>query len=122
MPTPLSLREVPEDWRTRAFSRDDRRYCLRTELRAAVHFCAHDLCAALPDGPFHLILGRNLAFTYFGEPLQRRIARHLMDRLAPGGFLVVGIHERRPPGIRGVASWRNRTMIVRRTPVSGRAP
>ena len=40
----------------------------------------------MPDGPFDLILCRNLVFTYFDEALQRRISKQLRERLRPGGF------------------------------------
>ena len=117
-----SLREVPEEWRAWAFIRDDQRYCLHPELRSLVRFCQQDLCAELPEGPFHLILCRNLAFTYFAEPLRRRIAGALTDRLVPGGFLVLGSHEQLPSGVPDLATWRNRTMILRRIQPPGRPP
>jgi chemotaxis protein methyltransferase CheR len=50
----------------------------------------------MPPGPIHLIFCRNLAFTYFAEDMQRRIAEGLRARLAPGGLLLLGIHESAP--------------------------
>jgi chemotaxis protein methyltransferase CheR len=50
----------------------------------------------MSDGPFDLILYRNLVSTYFDSALQRRIAGKLRERLRPGGFLVVGSHETLP--------------------------
>jgi len=99
-----SLRELPADWKRRAFAREGERYCLRAALRDAVHFEQQDLCTTMPDGPFHLILCRNLAFTYFDSALQRRIAGELVERLAPGGWLVVGAHEHLPAETAGVAA------------------
>jgi chemotaxis protein methyltransferase CheR len=55
----------------------------------------------MPDGPFDLILCRNLVFTYFDEALQRRISEQLRERLRPGGFLVLGVHEALPAGVGG---------------------
>jgi chemotaxis protein methyltransferase CheR len=51
----------------------------------------------MADGPFALILCRNLAFTYFAARLRTRIAGALAARLAPGGVLIVGVDEV-PPG------------------------
>ena len=55
----------------------------------------------MPDGPFDLILCRNLVFTYFDEAPQRRISEKLRERLRPGGFLVLGGHEALPAGVGG---------------------
>lgn len=49
-----------------------------------------------PEGRFHLILCRNLVFTYFALPLQRRILTGIREELLPGGVLVLGRHERLP--------------------------
>ena len=52
----------------------------------------------MPSGPFHLVLCRNLVFTYYDAELQTRILRQINDRLVPGGILVVGCHEFLPAG------------------------
>jgi chemotaxis protein methyltransferase CheR len=98
-----TLRELPPDWRAAAFQRRGARWCLREKLRAAVTTQCADLREAVPDGPFHLILCRNVAFTYFAEPLQQRILAELAARLVPGGVLVLGSHERLPAGEWGLA-------------------
>jgi chemotaxis protein methyltransferase CheR len=84
--------------------RDNSRFCLRPEFREPVRFQQQDLCEELPDRSFHLILCRNLAFTYFTEPLQQKIATHLLDRLIPGGCLILGAHERLPGGTVSIAT------------------
>lgn len=117
-----SLREVPDDWAAAAFHREDGRFCLRPELRAPVRFLRQDLCAELPEESFHLILCRNLAFTYFAEALQRRIAASLKNRLAPGGFLVLGRHEHLPSDVGDLAAWRNEAAILRRFEAAGMPP
>jgi hypothetical protein len=43
----------------------------------------------MPPGPFDLIFCRNLAFTYFAEDVQLRIAEGLRTRLVTGGLLVL---------------------------------
>ena len=93
-----SLKEARPDWLARAFVKDNGDFCLRPELRVPVRFLQQDLCEELPDDSFHLILCRNLAFTYFAEPLQQEIAQGLLARLVPGGCLILGAHERLPPG------------------------
>ena len=52
----------------------------------------------MPDGPFHLVLCRNLAFTYFDADRQREILRGIDERLVAGGYLLVGALESFPEG------------------------
>jgi chemotaxis protein methyltransferase CheR len=93
-----SLRELPESWVARAFVEDRGRFQLRPELRKGITFQLQDLRRAMPEERFHLVLCRNLAFTYFDEELQEKILRELRTRLLPRGVLVVGTHERLPAG------------------------
>jgi chemotaxis protein methyltransferase CheR len=90
---PSSLRELPEEVCARAFV-DGR---LKREHQQRVSFLRHDVREGPPDGPFDLVLCRNLVFTYFAEELQLEVARNLVRALRPGGALVVGAHETPPP-------------------------
>lgn len=100
---PSSVAPLPAGWRQAAFERrQDGRHCLRAEYRAPVELRREDLRGPLPAGPFALILCRNLAFTYFAPAAQIEVAGRLAERLAPGGFLVIGARERlpsSPPGL-----------------------
>lgn len=98
-----ALRELPEPWRVVAFERAHDRERLRDRFRGPVRFVHHDLRDAPPGGPFDLVLCRNLAFSYFDESLQRRVADALRSVLRPGGALVVGMHEHLPDGVAGLA-------------------
>ncbi|AKU92708.1 CheR family methyltransferase [Vulgatibacter incomptus] len=92
-----SLRELPMRLRERAFVREPSgQMRVREELRRGIVFRREDLRASMPEGPFDLILCRNLAFTYFDEPTQLRIAKDLVARLRSGAALVVGSHEALP--------------------------
>ena len=96
-----SLRELPPDLRRRAFAGDR----LKLECRAQVDFAVHDLRAGSPDGPFDLVLCRNLVFTYFDDELQREVGGRLRASLRPGGALVVGAHEKLPEGLEALEPW-----------------
>lgn len=61
-----------------------------------VEFRQQDIREEMPAGPFHLLLCRNLVFTYFAEDVQRQVLELLVERLLPGGFLVVGKKEIMP--------------------------
>ena len=91
-----SFKDAPKDWPARAFIGGKALLCLRPEFRHDILFSCQDIRAAQPQGPFDLVLCRNLVFTYFCESLQRRLLAAIAQRLAPGGLLVLGAHERLP--------------------------
>lgn len=91
-----SLRDVPGDWPTKAFEHSDDRYCVRPVYRDGVSFVQQDIRTQAPDGTFDLVLCRNLAFTYFDESLQRLVLARILTRLAVGGYLLLGRHEKLP--------------------------
>ncbi len=93
---PGSLKELPEDWRERAFTRNAAGLRLADQYRDGVTFCCEDLRSAQPLGPFDLVLCRNSAFTYFAEDVQRRTLERLSTCLRSSGVLVIGRHERLP--------------------------
>jgi chemotaxis protein methyltransferase CheR len=98
-----SLKDLPAAWRERAFERRDALLCLVAEFRRGVEFLFQDIREAMPEGPFDLVLCRNLAFTYFDTALQRRVLDRLRERIGIGGFLVFGSREALPPDGTGFA-------------------
>jgi chemotaxis protein methyltransferase CheR len=95
---PSSLKDLPPTWIAQAFRKANGSLCLDSALREKVDFQLQDLTQEMPDGPFEIILCRNLIFTYFDEAKQRLVLARILDRLAEGGFLVLGKHEVLPPG------------------------
>lgn len=97
-----TLRELPAAWVDVAFTPHEAELCLRPEYREGLEFRCEDLRQRMPGGPFHLVLCRNVAFTYFAPPVQREVLARLMERLVPGGLLAIGAHEslpELPPGL-----------------------
>lgn len=91
--------DMPSEIRDSVFEGlDQERLRLRDPYREGVELTLQDLRHHLPEGPFHLILCRNLAFTYFVEQTQCEILARLRGRLRPDGYLVIGAHEELPPG------------------------
>jgi chemotaxis protein methyltransferase CheR len=123
-----SLRNLPDDWIDRAFAYDPARdagrhaepYCLRPVYRRRVTWREEDVREVMPDGPFDLLLCRNLVFTYFDAARQRALLRRLFDRLRPGGVLVLGQDETLPDGDGPLASLDPSLPLYRRPP--GRCP
>jgi chemotaxis protein methyltransferase CheR len=97
-----TLRELPSAWVARAFDARAGDWCLRPEYREGLDFRCEDLRQRMPEGPFHLVLCRNVAFTYFAPPVQRQVLARLLERLGPGGLLVLGAHESLPEGTTGL--------------------
>jgi chemotaxis protein methyltransferase CheR len=102
---PHSLRDLPPAWTDRAFERKGSRFCITADAREKVAFMAQDVRTQMPPGLFHLILCRNLVFTYFDEALRRELLARLRDKLYEGGALVIGIKESLPPGFAGFTPW-----------------
>jgi chemotaxis protein methyltransferase CheR len=96
-----SLRDLPSGIRARAF--EDGR--LRREYREPVAFVRRDVRDGAPDGPFDLVLCRNVVFTYFAEERQLEVGRHLARSLRAGGALVVGAHETLPKELDALEPW-----------------
>lgn len=109
-----SLRGLPAAWIESAFEDRQGRLHLRPEFRAGVEFRQEDIREVMPDGPFDLVLCRNLVFTYFDPPLQLEMTHALRDRIAPGGVLVLGRHESLPLGSAGFWETEPRLHIYRR--------
>ena len=101
-----SLKDLPGRWREAAFSKNDNRFCLRDRYRKDIEIQHHDIRrGVVPNGPFHLVLCRNLVFTYFNEKLQCETGRDLSSSVREGGALVIGAHEQLPACMTGFELW-----------------
>jgi chemotaxis protein methyltransferase CheR len=110
-----SLRELPREWKAPAFLRQGGRFCVRPEVRERVAFFEQDIRTSTPEGFFHLIFCRNVAFTYFDAGLQQEVLARICDRLIPGGALVIGIHETLPAEGREFSPWPGCPGVYRKT-------
>jgi chemotaxis protein methyltransferase CheR len=112
---PGSLRELPEGWRSAAFTSCGDEVCLRARFRKRVSIERHDVLRDPPPGhEFDLVLCRNLAFTYFDDAGQRVVAGHLARALRPGGALVLGRHETLPQDVGEFEPWSDAARVYRR--------
>lgn len=112
---PGTVRGAPPEWRELAFERRGPELCLREAFREGVAFRREDLRQAMPDGPFHLVLCRNVAFTYFDLEGQRAVLAGIAARLVRGGFLVIGAHESLPEPTAGLERSAGPLPVFRRT-------
>jgi len=109
-----AVRNLPGPWRDAAFERSDDLYCLKPDLKAGLRWIQDDIRAPRVFGPFDLICCRNLAFTYFDQALQLKVARSLHDRLVPGGVLLLGVREHLPPGAPAMQTLSERLALYRK--------
>jgi len=93
------LKDLPESLRRQAFDERGDHHVIKPTFTENVTFIEQDIRKEIPDGPFQLILCRNLALTYFNEDLQRKTIEGLLCRMKNNGYLVIGIHESLPPGV-----------------------
>jgi len=107
------LRELPTDLLAQALEPRDDALCVHTLFRT-VQFVQQDLRTAMPEGPFDVVLCRNVILTYFAAPVQRQLVQRIASRLRIGGALVIGIHESLPDGVTGLAPWPGARSVYRR--------
>lgn len=93
---------LPDDWRAGGFESKGRTWCLRPELKTGAEFLIQDIRDDAPDTIFDLTFCRNVAFTYFSDELQLRVAEVIQSHVSKRGFLVIGKHEELPPGLHGL--------------------
>lgn len=91
-----SFKDAPAQWWEAAFNRVGNIYCVKDVHREALTFLHQDIRFEIPQGPFDLILCRNLVFTYFEPELQLTMLDRMASVLREGGYLVIGAHERLP--------------------------
>jgi chemotaxis protein methyltransferase CheR len=111
---PGSVRDLPENWRRRAFTPRGDLLWLRPRFREGVDIVRHDVRTNLPGGPYDLILCRNLAFTYFDKPLQRDVVGRFAEAMRAGAALVVGSHEKIPDEDAAFTAWSQSFAVYRR--------
>lgn len=117
---PTSLRELPPPLVEQAFDKLGSLFCVKPGLRERLEVVRQDLRTQTPDAEFDLILCRYLAFTYFDEPLQRRVLASLLARLGPNGWLVIGTHERLPGDAPELEALAHAPQVFRRRASLGR--
>ena len=91
-----SLHELPPHLVGQTFDRVGSLLCIKARHRDGIELLYQDLRTQAPTPLFDLILCRYVAFTYFALPLQQRVLARIVDRLLPGGYLMIGTHERLP--------------------------
>jgi chemotaxis protein methyltransferase CheR len=94
-----SVKEMPSDWIHHSFERQGDLLCVKPTHRHGISFLRQDIRSDVPEGPFDLVLCRNVVLTYFEPDLQWRVMHNITARMKRGGYLVIGAHEALPGGM-----------------------
>jgi len=93
-----SLKEVPEEMRSACFQtkRGGRRFSVKPGIRSGIKWLVHNFFSTPPASGFQLIFLRNNLLTYYQEKRIEPTLNAIVDALCPGGYLVIGTHEKLP--------------------------
>ncbi|MBN1615437.1 MAG: hypothetical protein JW950_13305 [Deltaproteobacteria bacterium] len=91
------MRAVPDDIRDQCLALGGDRYVVSERLRSDISWEIYDLTDS-PDYPdsFQIIFLRNSLLTYYKQNIQEAALPRIVDNLAGGGYLIVGLRERLP--------------------------
>ncbi|EQC81886.1 Chemotaxis protein methyltransferase CheR [Enterococcus sp. HSIEG1] len=87
------MRNVSAAERTRFFDAIEKnQFQIKTEIKRRVHFKQHDLLKDPYNGPFDVIVCRNVTI-YFKSDARDAVYQKFSDALVPGGILFTGATE-----------------------------
>ncbi|MCP8968832.1 CheR family methyltransferase [Ectobacillus ponti] len=87
-----ALTEAPEQVKQSCFVKQDGLYIMKEEFKRPVSFKRHDLLLQPYQGPYDLIVCRNVTI-YFTEQAKAMIYEKFSKALRPGGVLFIGSTE-----------------------------
>ena len=108
-----SVKDLPASARGQAFEHAHGAYRLKPAYRRDITFLEQDIRNEQADGPFDLVLCRNLVFTYFDDALQSEISSRIVATMRDAAALVLGIHEQVPADTRELRPWFDKLRIYR---------
>lgn len=108
-----SVKDLPPSLRDQAFEQAHGAYRLKPALRCDITFLVQDIRNEQAEGPFDLVLCRNLVFTYFDDALQSELLSRIVATMHGSAALVLGIHEELPADTRGLHPWFDKLRIYR---------
>ncbi|MBW2063686.1 MAG: hypothetical protein JRJ03_02015 [Deltaproteobacteria bacterium] len=98
-----SLKEVSDFIRQRYFlEQGDQTFAVKPFIKDGICWEQGNLLFSVPQESFHLIFMRNNLLTYYAEGPKVSAFQKVLGCLEPGGYLVIGSHEKIPPGTKGL--------------------
>lgn len=77
-------------------------YEVHSCTKPVINWQVHDLFTPVSKGPFHIIMLRNNLLTYHQGTTKEDAFQMILDRLIPGGFIMIGSHEKFPTAFTGI--------------------
>jgi chemotaxis methyl-accepting protein methylase len=99
-----SLKEIPEEMRDDYFDRKKggNRYDLKSTFKENIVWRIQNLFSDPPGSGFDIIFLRNNLLTYYRDNLIREPLTKILESLKPGGWLIIGSHEKLPDKSQGL--------------------
>lgn len=93
-----SLKEIPERMRDDYFDREkgSNRYDLKPIFKENIVWRIQNLISDPPGTGYHIIFLRNNLLTYYRSHAIREPLTQILKSLSPGGWLIIGSHEKLP--------------------------
>jgi chemotaxis protein methyltransferase CheR len=111
-----SVKQVPDDLLSAFFlpQGDGLEFSVKPFLKGQIVWKKENLLVQVPDTAFHLIFLRNNLLTYYKDSIKNPAFRRIADHLIPGGFLVIGAHEKAPSTDHGLLPCQGKPYILQK--------
>lgn len=112
-----SLKELPPEWRVGYFSSGtESHFAVSDFLKRGVLWKVHNLVTDVPpQRRFQIIFLRNNLLTYYQDEIKEPALGRIIESLAPGGFLLIGSHERLPAESQALVPFPHHPNIFQKT-------
>ena len=116
-----SLKEISPEIRSQYFQHVKETYfAISDSLKEGIRWKLHNLLSEDPPRMrFQIIFLRNNLLTYYKGELQKSALRKIVSSLAPGGFLIIGAHEKIPEEFCDLSPFAGHRDIFRKAVIAG---
>jgi chemotaxis protein methyltransferase CheR len=96
-----SMKEVSREVREQYFEirKNGHRFDIKAEFKKGIEWKVRDLFSGPPGCDFDMIFLRNNLLTYYRTHLKIKGLKRILKALVPGGWLIVGSHEKPPSAV-----------------------
>jgi chemotaxis methyl-accepting protein methylase len=116
-----SLKEITPEVRSQCFQHmKETHFAISDSLKEGILWKLHNLLSKDPPRMgFQIIFLRNNLLTYYKGELQKSALRKILSSLAPGGFLIIGAHEKIPGEFCDLSPFAGHRDIFRKAVIAG---
>jgi chemotaxis protein methyltransferase CheR len=116
-----SLKEISPEMRSQYFQHvKETHFAISDSLKEGIRWKLHNLLSEDPPRiGLQIIFLRNSLLTYYEDELQKSALRRILSSLAPGGFLIIGAHEKIPEEFCDLSPFAGHRDIFRKAVIAG---